>query len=74
MGQETRWLKRYNEVMELMERKHRKPSQYYLEEKLMFHFIRHNKILYNAGSLKPEHKKTMRLFVLIVSIGSMEVL
>lgn len=48
---------RYKEVMELTERKHRKPSKYYLEEKLMFHFIYHNKKLYNAGSLKPEHKR-----------------
>ena len=46
---------RYKEVMELTERKHRKPSKYYLEEKLMFHFIYHNKKLYNAGSSKPEH-------------------
>lgn len=46
-----------------MERKHRKPSEYYLEEKLLFHFIHYNKKLYNAGSSKPEHKKTMRLFI-----------
>lgn len=38
-----------------MERKHRKPSEYYLEEKLLFHFIHYNKKLYNAGSSKPEH-------------------
>ena len=45
---------RYNEVMEFMEREHRKPSKYYPEEKLMFHFIHHNKKLYNAGALKAE--------------------
>lgn len=37
-----------------MVKEHRKPSKYYLEEKLMFHFIHHNKKLYNAGSLKAE--------------------
>ena len=57
MDQETRWLKRYNEVMEFIERKHRKSSKYYLEKKLMFHFIQHKKKLYNAGSLKPNHKR-----------------
>lgn len=54
MDQETRWLTRFKEVMEFMEREHRKPSKYYPEEKLMFHFIHHNKKLYNAGSLKAE--------------------
>lgn len=52
MDQETRWLNRYNEVMKFMEREHRKPSKYYPEEKLMFHFIHHNKKLYNARTLK----------------------
>lgn len=45
---------RYNEVMDFMEKNHRKPSKYYPEEKLMFHFIHHNKKLYNAGSMKSE--------------------
>lgn len=54
MTQDERWLARYNEVMEFMVKEHRKPSKYYLEEKLMFHFIHHNKKLYNAGALKPE--------------------
>jgi hypothetical protein len=54
MDQETRWLTRFKEVMEFMEREHRKPSKYYPEEKLMFHFIHHNKKLYNAGTLKAE--------------------
>ena len=52
MDQETRWLNRYNEVMKFMEREHRKPSKYYPEEKLMFHFIHHNKELYNARTVK----------------------
>lgn len=45
---------RYSEVMDFMEMNHRKPSKYYPEEKLMFHFIHHNKKLYNAGSMKSE--------------------
>lgn len=54
MRQEERWLIKYNEVMEFIEREHRKPSKYYPEEKLMFHFIHHNKKLYNAGDLKAD--------------------
>lgn len=58
MTQDERWMARYNEVMEFMEREHRKPSKYYPEEELMFHFIHHNKKLYNAGALKIERLKS----------------
>ena len=54
MTQDQRWQIRYDEVMNFMEREHRKPSKYYPGEKLMFHFIHHNKKLYNAGSMKAE--------------------
>ena len=54
MTQGERWMIRYKEVIAFMEREHRKPSKYYPEEKLMFHFIHHNKKLYNAGALKAE--------------------
>ena len=54
MTQDERWMIRYKEVMGFMGREHRKPSKYYPEEKLMFHFIHHNKKLYNGGLLKTE--------------------
>ena len=54
MTQDDRWMIRYKEAMEFMVKEHRKPSKYYPEEKLKFHFIHHNKKLYNAGSLKAE--------------------
>ena len=63
MDQETRWLNRYNEVMEFMECEHRKPSKYYPEEKLMFHFIHHNKKLYNAGSMKAERLEKFNMLL-----------
>ena len=50
MTQDDCWMIRYKEVVEFMEREHRKPSKYNLEKKLMFHFIHHNKKLYNSGS------------------------
>lgn len=34
MTQDERWMIRYKEAMEFMEREHRKPSKYYPEEKL----------------------------------------
>lgn len=60
MKQEERWNIRYEDVMEFMEREHRKPSKYYPEEKLMFHFIHHNKKLYNAGMLKENRVERFR--------------
>lgn len=54
MTQDERWLKRYDDVICFMLENHRKPSKYYPEEKLMFHFIHHNKKLYNAGDLKAD--------------------
>ena len=57
MTQDERWMIRYKEVMDFMVKEHRKPSKYYPEEKLMFHFIHHNKKLYNAGTMKVERKE-----------------
>ena len=51
---EERWRIRYNEVIGIRKKDHSKLSKYYLEEKLMFHFIHHNKKLYNGGFLNVE--------------------
>ena len=52
MDQETRWLTRYNEVKEFIEREHRNPSKYVAEERLMVHFLKRGRKLLNAGELK----------------------
>lgn len=52
MTQEERCIARYNEVMEFMEREHRKPSKYYPKEKLMFHFLKRGRKLINANELQ----------------------
>lgn len=54
MNQEECWVVRYNEVMAYNKKEHPKPSKYYPEEKLKFHFIHHYKKLYNVGNMKPE--------------------
>ena len=54
MDQETRWLTRYNEVKEFIEREHRNPSKYKLEEHDMLNWIKANRKRMNAGSLKAE--------------------
>ena len=58
MTQDQRWQIRFDEVMNFMEKGHRKLSKYYPKEKLMFHFIHHNKKLYNAETMKVERVET----------------
>ena len=43
---------KYNEVVSFIEAKHRNPSQYAPEEKLMVHFLKRGRKLMNAGELK----------------------
>ena len=52
MDQDTRWLTRYNEVVEFIETNHRNPSKYCDEEKLMVHFLKRGRKLMNAGELQ----------------------
>lgn len=55
MDQETRWLTRYNEVREFIEREHRNPSKHDDEERgLYLNWIKHNRKLFAAGELKPD--------------------
>ena len=54
MDQETRWLTRYNEVKEFIEREHRNPSKYKLEEHDMLNWLKANRKRMNAGEMKEE--------------------
>ena len=54
MDQETRWLTRYNEVMDFIKTNKRNPSKHRIEEHLMLNWIKHQRKLLNAGQLKPE--------------------
>ena len=54
MDQETRWLTKYKEVVEFIEREHRNPSKYVDEERNMVNFLKHTRKQLNQGVLKPE--------------------
>lgn len=54
MDQDTRWRIRYNEVKGFIEREHRNPSKYRLEEHDMLNWLKANRKKMNAGELKPE--------------------
>ena len=66
MDQETRWLTRYNEVKEFIEREHRNPSKYRDEEKLMVHFLKRGRKQMNAGELQ---KKRLSLFKQLLTLS-----
>ena len=54
MTQDVRWLVKYNEVKEFIEREHRNPSKHRIEEHDMLNWLKANRKKMNAGELKPE--------------------
>ena len=52
MDQETRWLTRYNEVKEFINKNHRNPSRHRIEEHDMLNWLKANRKRMNAGELK----------------------
>lgn len=54
MTQDERWLIRYNEVKTFIEREHRNPSKYNLEERNMYTFVKHSRKQMNQGLLKED--------------------
>ena len=45
---------RYNEVKEFIEREHRNPSKYNMEERNMYNYIKHTRKQLNQGLLKED--------------------
>ena len=66
MDQETRWLTRYNEVKEFIEREHRNPSKYRIEEHDMLNWMKANRKKLNAGELKEDR---VALFEKLLEMG-----
>ena len=54
MTQDEKWLAKYNEVKEFIVNNHRNPSRHNIEDHLLLNWIKHNRKLMNAGTLKPE--------------------
>lgn len=54
MTQDERWLARYNEVRDFMEKNHRNPSRHRIEEHDMLNWVKANRKRMNAGELKEE--------------------
>lgn len=54
MTQEEKWQGKYNEVMEFINTNHRNPSKHRIEEHNMLNWVKQQRKLFNAGTLKPE--------------------
>ena len=60
MDQETRWLMRYNEVKRFIEENKRNPSKHRIEEHDMLNWVKQQRKLVNAGTLKPERMEAFK--------------
>ena len=59
MTQDERWLNRYKDVMDFMEKNHRNPSRHRLEEHDLLNWIKSNRKLKNNGELKAERAEML---------------
>lgn len=59
MTQEERWLVKYQEVMDFMEKNHRNPSRHRLEEHDMLNWVKQQRKLKNKGELKAERAEML---------------
>ena len=54
MTQEERWEKRYKEVRDYIETNHKNPSRHFVENRNLLSWVKQQRKLMNAGTLKPE--------------------
>ena len=54
MDQDTRWLNKYNEVIDFIETNKRNPSKHRIEEHDMLNWVKANRKVMNAGKMKLE--------------------
>ena len=59
MTQDERWNKRYQDVMEFMEKNHRNLSRHRLEEHDMLNWVKQQRKLKNKGELKAGESKVV---------------
>ena len=60
MTQEERWMVRYEEVMAFIESNHRNPSKYRIEEHDMLNWVKANRKVMNAGTLKTDRMEKFK--------------
>lgn len=66
MTQEERWLNRYQDVMDFMEKNHRNPSKYVDAERGLRNWVKQQKKLMNAGALEGQR---LKMFNELLALG-----
>ena len=67
MTQDERWIEKYNEVVAFIEKNKRNPSRHNIEDHLALNWIKHNRKLMNADTLKPERVERFRELLEIIA-------
>ena len=60
MTQDERWMRRYQEVVEFLEKNHRNPSRYRIEEHDHLNWLKANRKVMNKGEMKEERVERFR--------------
>ena len=68
MTQDERWNVRYQEVRTFIEREHRNPSKYRLEEHDMLNWLKANRKKMNADGLKPERVEKFKELLALTEV------
>lgn len=65
MDQETRWITRFNEVVEFIQANRRNPSRHRIEEHNMLNWLKATRKRLNAGELKPERVESFKKLLVV---------
>lgn len=65
MTQEERWQKRYEEVVDFIEVNKRNPSRHRIEEHDHLNWLKANRKVMNAGTMKPERVEKFRKLLVL---------
>ena len=66
MTQDEKWIAKYNEVVEFINTNHRNPSKHRIEEHNMLNWVKQQRKLINAGTLKPERVEAFKRLLELV--------
>ena len=67
MTQDEKWLMKYKELVDFIEKNKRNPSRYDDNERGLYcNWIKHNKKLYNSGDLKAERIERFRVLLTLM--------
>lgn len=69
MTQDERWNKKYQDVMDFMEKNHRNPSRHRLEEHDMLNWLKANRKKMNAGTLKHNRIEQFNKLLALVELN-----